>query len=95
MSTEQKIQLFDILVDTASCYKNELRTTFGMMPLPELAGMIAMSSNKTNAENNRTDNEDNKEDNNDNNKNNTGDSDDIDETENGGEEDGQSAEENK
>ena len=91
MSTEQKIQLFDILVDTASCYKNELRTTFGMMPLPELAGMIAMSSNMTNAENNRTDNEDN----NDNNKNNTGDSDDIDETENGGEEDGQSAEENK
>ena len=91
MSTEQKIQLFDILVDTASCYKNELRTTFGMMPLPELAGMIAMSSNKTNAENNRTGNEDN----NDNNKNNTGDSDDIDETENGGEEDGQSAEENK
>lgn len=91
MSTEQKIQLFDILVDTASCYKNELRTTFGMMPLPELAGQLAMSSNKTNAENNRTDNEDN----NDNNKNNTGDSDDIDETENGGEEDGQSAEENK
>ena len=54
MSTEQKIALFDMLVDTASCYQNELRSAFGLYPLPELVGKIAMSSNKTNAENNKT-----------------------------------------
>ena len=54
MDTSQKIELFDVLVDSASCYKNELRTAFGMRPLPELAGQIAMSSNKSNAENNKT-----------------------------------------
>ena len=54
MNTEQKINLFDILVDTASCYQNELRVAFGMRPLPELAGKIAMSSNKNNAVNNET-----------------------------------------
>jgi HK97 family phage portal protein len=53
MDTSQKIELFDVLVDSASCYKNELRTAFGMRPLPELAGQIAMSSNKANAENNK------------------------------------------
>lgn len=55
MDTGQKIDLFDLLVDSGSCYKNEVRTAFGMKPLPELAGQIAMSSNKTNAENNKTD----------------------------------------
>lgn len=59
MDTSQKIELFDLLVDSASCYKNELRTAFGMRPLPELAGQIAMSSNKANAENNKVENEDN------------------------------------
>ena len=59
MDTSQKIELFDLLVDSASCYKNELRTAFGMRPLPELAGEIAMSSNKANAENNKVENEDN------------------------------------
>lgn len=54
MNTEQKINLFDILVDTASCYQNELRVAFGMRPLPELAGKIAMSSNKNNAVNNES-----------------------------------------
>lgn len=53
LTTDQKISLFDILVDSASCYKNEIRVAFGMIPLPELAGQLAMSSNKTNAENNR------------------------------------------
>lgn len=53
MDTSQKIELFDILVDSASCYKNEMRVAFGMKPLPELAGQIAESSNKTNAENNK------------------------------------------
>lgn len=57
MDTSQKIELFDVLVDSASCYKNELRTAFGMRPLPELAGQIAMSSNKANAENNKIQNE--------------------------------------
>lgn len=56
METSQKIELFDMLVDTASCYSNELRTAFGMKPLPELVGKIAMSSNKTNAENNKKEN---------------------------------------
>lgn len=55
MDTSQKIELFDKLVDTASCYKNELRTAFGMMPLPELAGQLAISSNKSNALNNSSD----------------------------------------
>lgn len=59
MDTSQKIELFDLLVDSASCYKNELRTAFGMRPLPELAGQIAMSSNKSNAENNKVENENN------------------------------------
>lgn len=59
MDTSQKIELFDKLVDSASCYKNELRTAFGMRPLPELAGQIAMSSNKSNAENNKIQNEQN------------------------------------
>lgn len=59
MDTSQKIELFDVLVDSGSCYKNEVRTAFGMKPLPELAGQIAMSSNKTNAENNKIDNQKN------------------------------------
>lgn len=53
MDSSQKLELFDLLVDSGSCYKNELRTAFGMYPLPELAGQIAESSNKTNAENNK------------------------------------------
>lgn len=62
LSTGQKIDLFNLLVDSASCYKNELRVGFGMQPLEELVGQLAMSSNKTNAENNKTDNKNNKED---------------------------------
>lgn len=53
MNTGQKIELFNLLIDSASCYQNEVRTAFGMRPLPELAGKIAMSSNKSNAENNK------------------------------------------
>ncbi len=55
MDTGQKIELFNLLIDSASCYKNEARVAFGMQPLPELAGQLAMSSNKTNAENNKKD----------------------------------------
>ena len=50
MDNSQKLTLFDILVDSGSCYKNELRTAFGLHPLPELVGQLAMSSNKLNAE---------------------------------------------
>lgn len=57
MTTDQKISLFDILVDSAACYKNEMRVAFGMRPLQELEGQLAMSSNKTNAENNKTEDE--------------------------------------
>lgn len=70
LDTTQKISLFDILVDSGACYKNELRTAFGMKPLSELNGQLAMSSNKTNAENNKTDISDNsKSDNTENQKN--------------------------
>lgn len=55
LNTDQKIKLFDILVDSESCYKNEMRVAFGMRPLKELEGQLAASSNKTNAENNKTD----------------------------------------
>lgn len=58
MDTSQKIDLFDMLVDSASCYKNEVRTAFGMRPLAEFAGQIAMSSNKSNAENNKVEQND-------------------------------------
>ncbi len=55
MNTDQKIKLFDILVDSESCFKNEMRTAFGLRPLKELEGQLAASSNKTNAENNKDD----------------------------------------
>lgn len=69
MDTSQKIELFDLLIDSASCYKNEARVAFGLRPLPELAGQLAMSSNKTNAENNKDDNENNNDEEVDNNAN--------------------------
>lgn len=56
MNTQQKIDLFDRLIDSGSCFKNEFRTAFGLKPLPELNGQIAMSSNLANAENNKVDN---------------------------------------
>lgn len=56
MNTQQKIELFDILADTGACYKNEMRQAFGLKPLTELNGQIAMSSNLSNAENNKVDN---------------------------------------
>lgn len=55
LDNDQKLKLFDMLVDTASCWKNELRTKFGMRPDPAFNNQIAMSSNKTNAENNKVD----------------------------------------
>jgi HK97 family phage portal protein len=55
LNTDQKIKLFDILVDSASCYKNEMRAAFGLRPLKELEGQLATSSNKENALNNKDD----------------------------------------
>ena len=59
METGQKIELFDKLIDSASCWKNEFRTAFGMRPDPAFVGQLAMSSNKTNAENNKKGNQNN------------------------------------
>lgn len=55
MTNTEKLTLADLLVDSGSCYKNELRTMFGMAPLKELEGQLALSSNQQNAENNKTD----------------------------------------
>lgn len=52
MNTAQKIDLFNLLIDSGSCYKNEMRVAFGLRPINELQGQIATSSNKQNAENN-------------------------------------------
>lgn len=70
LNTTQKIELFNLLIDSASCYKNEARVAFGMQPLPELAGQLAMSSNKTNAENNKKEGSDIDKNDDDNTKNN-------------------------
>ena len=59
MNTDQKIKLFDILVDSAGCYINEIRSAFGMRPLKAFEGKIASSSNKNNAMNNAGDNGEN------------------------------------
>lgn len=59
MDTSQKLELFDLLVDSESCYQNELRTAFGLYPLPELVGKLAISSNKHNALNNSNKSNDN------------------------------------
>lgn len=56
MNTAQKIDLFTLLVDSGSCYKNEMRVAFGLKPINELQGQIATSSNKQNAENNSVNN---------------------------------------
>ena len=57
MNNDQKIKVFDLLVDTASCYKNELRMNFGMRPRKDFEGQIASSSNKNNAMNNEQEND--------------------------------------
>ena len=56
MTNSEKLNLANLLVDSGSCYKNELRTMFGLKPLQELEGQLAESSNKTNAENNKANN---------------------------------------
>lgn len=51
MSTEQKIQLVELLSPTGAMYENEKRTIFGLQPLPELEGQRFMSLNWINANN--------------------------------------------
>lgn len=57
MTNSEKLNLANLLVDSGSCYKNELRTMFGLKPLVELEGQLAESSNKQNAENNKKEQE--------------------------------------
>lgn len=52
LSMDQKLKAIDLLQDSASCLKNEVRGWLGLRPLPELEGQIASSSNKNNAMNN-------------------------------------------
>lgn len=56
LSMEQKIKAVDILADTASIEKNEIRAVFGLRRKSEYDGQIAASSNKTNADNNSQEN---------------------------------------
>lgn len=55
LSMDQKIRAIDILVDSGSCMKNEMRGWLGLRPLKQLEGQIATSSNKENAINNSKD----------------------------------------
>lgn len=57
MTNSEKLNLANLLVDSGSCFKNELRTMFGLKPLVELEGQLAESSNKQNAENNKKEQE--------------------------------------
>lgn len=61
MTNGEKIELFNMLIDTSSCYKNELRYAFGLEPSEEFNGEIAMSSQKHFAENGTSKNRSGKE----------------------------------
>ena len=50
MSMSQKIDMVNLLAPTGAMFENEKRTTFGLMPLPELAGKRYMSLNWINAD---------------------------------------------
>ena len=49
MNTDQKLNLFTQLSNQGGCYLNEFRTSFGMRPINELAGVRMMSLNYINA----------------------------------------------
>lgn len=55
LSMEQKIKAVDILVDSASIEKNEVRALLGLRRMAKFDGQIASSSNKENAMNNNGD----------------------------------------
>lgn len=50
MSTDQTIEMSRILGDRGSLYENEMRTFFGLRPLPELVGVRMQSLNYVNVE---------------------------------------------
>lgn len=53
LSPAQTLEYFRMGIDTASVYKNEFRFAFGNVPLAELEGQLAVSSNQQNALNNK------------------------------------------
>lgn len=50
MSTDQTLQMINLLGPTGTLYENEKRTAFGMRPLPELEGVRMQSLNWVNVE---------------------------------------------
>ena len=50
MTTDQKIEMLNLLSPTGAIFENEKRTTFGLAPLPELAGKRYMSLNWVSAD---------------------------------------------
>ena len=50
MTMSQKIEMVNLLSPTGALYENEKRTTFGLMPLPELEGKRYMSLNWVDAD---------------------------------------------
>ena len=59
LNMDQKLKATDLLQDSASCYKNEVRGWLGLRPIKEFEGQIASSSNKNNAMNNEQGNDGN------------------------------------
>lgn len=49
MNTDQKLEMIRLLGDSGAMYENEKRRTFGMIPLPELAGVRMQSLNYVNS----------------------------------------------
>lgn len=49
MTTEQKLEMIRLLGDSGGLYENEKRKAFGLIPLPELAGVRMQSLNYVNS----------------------------------------------
>ena len=49
MTTDQKLEMIRLLGDSGALYENEKRKTFGLIPLPELAGVRMQSLNYVNS----------------------------------------------
>ena len=50
MSTDQTLEMVNLLGASGSLYENEKRVAFGLRPLPELAGIRMMSLNYVNVD---------------------------------------------
>lgn len=50
MTTEQKLEMIRLLGDSGAMFENEKRRTFGLIPLPELAGKRMQSLNYVNVD---------------------------------------------